>query len=186
MADPDFKEQLDILDKISVSLYRLGISLFSLNLLVYSLLLLGKAGWFNYRSYWEHYIIVGLCISSALCGANIHVYSKSVRTVIAWSSWAGIVIMAAQPTPLFLATGLGFLFITFCGIALKESFCFQVIGLKFIPLFLVPATFLIMFSFWLPASLLLLISSLILAYLSLQKWQMPLHFDIGRKANYQI
>lgn len=186
MADPDFVEKLDVLDKISVSLYRLGISLFSLCLLLYSLILFSKAGWLGTLVSFEHYIIVGLCVSSALSAANIHVYSKAVRAVIAWSSWIGVVIMASQPTELFFAAGLGFLFVTFSGIALKESFCFRVIGLKFIPLFLAPATFLIISQLWLAAGLLLLVSSFILSYLSVQKWKMPLHFDIGKKSNYQI
>ncbi len=174
MADTEYEEKLDFLDKLSVILYRSGISLFSATALAYAFLVLGKSDSFTIPADWEKFTILSFCISTAMAAANIHVYSKVVRIVISWSGLIGILIYAAVPSA------------PFSGIALKESFCFRVTGLKLLPMLLAFSVFSIVYEFAIIAAGLLLISGLISAYLSLCKWKMPLHFDIGMKSKYQI
>lgn len=183
MANPEYQEELDRTDKLSVCLYRVGISLFSLASLVlaalsYEAIAIGSKGSpYELPAYWS------LLIATALCAANIHIYDKKIRMVIAWSGWISI-LLASMLSPVWLT--LGFSFITFSGIALKESFCFKVPGLKLVPVCLVIAVLCMMLSKLLVLSALLLVVGLVMGFLSVKKWQMPLHFDIGIKANYQI
>ncbi len=80
----------------------------------------------------------------------------------------------------------GFMFVCLSGVALKESFCFKVVGLKLVPLLLMVAVagFALNRPVW--SIVVLVIACAILGYLAYEKWKMPLHFDIGNKANYQI
>ncbi|MFV8412428.1 hypothetical protein [Vibrio owensii] len=71
-------------------------------------------------------------------------------------------------------------------IALKESFCFKVPGLKMVPAFLAVATFALWFNLPILAAITMLLAGLVMGFLSFAKWRMPLHFDIGIKANYEI
>ncbi|MGR5092756.1 DUF2301 domain-containing membrane protein [Vibrio maritimus] len=183
MANPEHKEQLDAIDKISVCLYRAGISLFSIAMLVMAALsyegiaILSHASPLDLPSYWL------TLTASALCAANIHVYDKFIRSVIAWSSWIAL-LLAVVSAPLWLT--LGFCFVTFSGIALKESFCFKVPGLKLVPVCLVIAVLCIALNKLVVLCVLFTAVGLVMGYLSVKKWQMPLHFDIGIKANYQV
>jgi len=186
MANPEHEEKLDFLDKVSVSLYRTGISVFSLFLFVYSIVLIGQSGMFNVSATMNHILFVGLACGAMLSAANVHVYNKVVRYVISWSTWLGIFMMLADSTHTIVWLSLGLLFITFSGIALKESFCFKVIGLKLVPILLAVSVFLIFFKLWLISGVLLLVASSVLLYLSKEKWHMPLHFDIGDKSRYQV
>ncbi|WP_241212206.1 DUF2301 domain-containing membrane protein [Vibrio scophthalmi] len=168
---------------MSVCLYRMGISCFSLSLLALSTIL---SGLFTHLSEYYSITLLVICISAALTAANLHVYSKHVRAVICWSAWIGILLMLSDASQSRVWLSLGFLFITFSGIALKESFCFKVLGLKLVPVLLALSTF----SLWLEqpwgGSVLLALAGLVMGNLSIAKWRMPLHFDIGNKANYEI
>ncbi len=186
MANPEHEEVLDFLDKMGVGMYRTGISIFAISLFAFSIELFGKAGLFNVSAFLDHIALSGLAIGAALCAGNIHVYSKNVRYAIAWPGWLGLVILFVDINQVVTWLALGFLFITFSGIALKESYCFKVIGLKFVPIFLGCSVFLMLFKLWLISGVLLIVTSGILAYLSKAKWQMPLHFDIGDKSRYQV
>ena len=183
MANPEYKETLDRLDQVSVCLYRAGISFFALSLLMLSAIL---SGMLPALEGYDSLTLLAICISSALSAANLHVYSKHVRAVICWSAWIGILLMLSDASESRVWLSLGFLFVTFSGIALKESFCFKVLGLKLVPVLLALSTF----SLWLEqpwgGSVLLALAGLVMGYLSIAKWRMPLHFDIGNKANYEI
>ncbi len=183
MANPEHEEILDGIDKLSVCLYRSGISVFALSLIALSAILAS-----NNPSVIDYYPIILLIIgiSAALSGGSIHVYSKMVRVVINWSAWVGLILMVSDPTQLRTWLSLGFIFVTFSGIALKESFCFKVVGLKLIPVLLIAATLSILLKQQIVSSIILAISGLIMGYLSIAKWRMPLHFDIGIKANYEV
>lgn len=180
MANIEHQETLDSLDKLSVCLYRLGISLFALTLIALAMVVYGV---FLQGYQWA---LTSICVAGALSAANVHIYSKRVRVVICWSSWIGLILMVSDFELSRVWLALGFIFVTFSGIALKESFCFKVPGLKLVPVLLATATF----SFWyeLPilAALSMLIAGLIMGYLSIAKWRMPLHFDIGIKDNYEV
>ncbi|WP_162046533.1 DUF2301 domain-containing membrane protein [Vibrio taketomensis] len=182
MADTQHQEQLDSLDKVSVCLYRFGISLFSISLLVLSASLANLFSLANSM----HWALLATSAASALAAANLHVYSKVVRTIIVWSSWLGILLMVGDSGQNYMWLSLGFLFVTFSGIALKESFCFNVTGLKLVPLGLVGCILFLVLDHPLVTSVLLIPTGLIMGYLSYQKWKMPLHFDIGIKAKYQV
>ncbi|MZI91849.1 hypothetical protein F9817_01340 [Vibrio sp. CAIM 722] len=183
MANPEYQDTLDVLDKLSVCFYRLGISLFAFSLFLLGLNFLHRMPQTGVSL---HSSIVIAFISSIICAANIHVYSKVIRFVIQWSTWVSAILIVADYHWQFWWLTLGFIFVTFSGIALKESFCFRVIGLKTIPLFLAPSVLLIFFQWFEIAGILLLLSGVIFTFLSLAKWRMPLHFDIGIKNNYEI
>ncbi|SON49769.1 DUF2301 domain-containing membrane protein [Vibrio tapetis] len=186
MANTEHQEKLDKLDRISVCLYRSGITLFSLALLCYSLVASNKLGLSSLPESLQSASIFVVCISSALAAANLHVYNKHVRAVIVWSAWLGLLIMLCgiQSSVYWLA--LGFIFVTFSGIALKESFCFNVYGLKLVPILLALNTLFVMLEYWQGVMICSAIAGTIMLYLSVQKWRMPLHFDIGNKANYEV
>ncbi|MGP8307954.1 DUF2301 domain-containing membrane protein [Vibrio sp. YIC-376] len=183
MADTDYEETLDILDKLSVCLYRTGISLFALSLIGFSVL---SFGWFSGLDEHYHIVLVMIGISAAFSAANIHIYSKSVRLAISWSSWVGLLIMLSDFDLSRAWLSLGFVFVTFSGIALKESYCFKVPGLKVVPILLAASTFALCFELLTLAAIAMLLAGLIMGYLSIAKWRMPLHFDIGIKAKYEV
>ncbi|MCF7481002.1 DUF2301 domain-containing membrane protein [Vibrio sp. J1-1] len=181
MADIDHQETLDFLDKVSVCLYRAGISLFAVSLVGFSLLT-----WFSDLDSHYRSVLVFIGIAAAFSAANIHVYSKTVRLAISWSSWIGLVLMLSDHDLSRVWLSLGFVFVTFSGIALKESYCFKVPGLKLVPLLLFVVTFVLCFDHLFIASVGMLLAGLIMGYLSIAKWRMPLHFDIGNKAKYEV
>ncbi|MDV6250410.1 DUF2301 domain-containing membrane protein [Vibrio sp. EA2] len=183
MADTEHEEKLDFLDKLSVCLYRLGISVFSLSLLGLSALVFG---WFGGLGEYYRSVLVMIGISAAFSAANIHIYSKTVRLAISWSSWIGLVLMLSDYDLSRVWLSLGFVFVTFSGIALKESYCFKVPGLKFVPILLVVTTLAHYFDFLNVAAIAMLLAGIIMGYLSIAKWRMPLHFDIGNKAKYEV
>lgn len=183
MADTDHKETLDILDKLSVGLYRTGISLFALSLIGFSVL---AFGWFSGLDDHYHSVLVMIGASAALSAANIHIYSKLVRLTISWSSWVGLLIMLSDYDLNRVWLSLGFIFVTFSGIALKESYCFKVTGLKLVPILLTVSTFALFIDLLTIAAITMLLVGMIMGYLSIAKWRMPLHFDIGIKANYEV
>lgn len=176
MANPEYKEKLDGLDKISVCAYRLGISIFAFALLA-------QAAGINGIT--EPFVsTIMLVVATALTAANLHIYDKKVRAIIVWCAWLGLVLMVTMPNIVWLP--LGFIYVTFSGVVLKESFCFRVPGLKFVPMLLAVNIVLLFFNLMALMSILLLLTGMIVVFLAIQKWRMPLHFDIGIKANYQI
>ncbi|MEF1338189.1 hypothetical protein REH81_15615, partial [Vibrio rotiferianus] len=93
MANTEYQETLDLLDKLSVCLYRLGITLFAVALLCFSIIVSGAitSSLFVYQA-----SLIALCVASALSAANIHVYNKHVRAAISWASWIGLVLMVSD------------------------------------------------------------------------------------------
>ncbi len=183
MADIDHQETLDFWDQLSVSLYRAGISLFSLSLIGFSAL---AFGWFGGMD--DHYrsVLVLIAIAAALSAANIHIYSKTVRLVISWSSWVALVSMLSDFDLNRVWLSLGFVFVTFSGIALKESYCFKVPGLKLVPVLLAISVVALCFGFLAIIASATLLAGVIMGYLAIAKWRMPLHFDIGNKSKYEV
>lgn len=167
MADPHIQSPMDIWDKLGVVVYRSG---FVVATVAFALL-----PWQPTVAY------LGLFIAATLTASSLHIYMKSVRTILQYSAWIGLVV-ALLGAPLW---GLGFALVTLGGLAFKENFCFKVIGLNFQPII----CFFLWLSLalhWSPAVMVLaLVSALLFAQLSVKKMQMPLHFDIGDKTKYE-
>ncbi|OBT13427.1 hypothetical protein A9264_07095 [Vibrio sp. UCD-FRSSP16_10] len=184
MANPEHKEQLDGLDKLSVVAYRFGITLFSLALLLLSVIHLLPLFEINVSPIIRNFSFHLVAIAAVLSAANIHVYDKKARMMITWPTWLGLLLFILFPSREWLY--IGFLFVTFTGIALKESYCFKIKALNFLPLLLVVSVL----ALWMEEptlfGLLVAISGVIFVVLSAAKWRMPLHFDIGNKSNYQV
>ena len=182
MADPQHEEELDGLDQSTVRLYRSGLSLAPLALLLTA----GLEVWGKPLQPTLTLCSMGIVLSVAC----MHLYDKRIRWVIASSSWTGAVLQLSAPLApdssqhLLWCAGQGFLFVSLSALALKEQFCFRVPLLKAVPLFL--AVSLIPLTFQIPGSGVPLgITGLVLAALAIQKWKMPLHFDIGDRGLYQ-
>ncbi len=185
MANIEHVETLDSLDKVSVITYRLGITLFSFTLFLSSLAIADDIALVLIDGSLKEFAFISLALSAAMSAANLHVYDKKIRMIITWSAWIGLVLLILLDDSHFFWLPVGFLFITFSGIALKESFCFKVIGLKLIPFLLCIATLMLAMEVWLITLICLTLAGVIFLFLAIQKWKMPLHFDIGNKANYQ-
>ncbi|OCH13987.1 DUF2301 domain-containing membrane protein [Aliivibrio fischeri] len=187
MTSIDHIEKLDALDKLSVVTYRTGITLFGITLIVFSLAIADDIGFILIKNdYLMELALALFAVSSAMSAANLHVYDKKVRLIITWSAWIGLVLLITVDSEILAWLPIGFLCACFSGIALKESFCFKVIGLKAIPFLLCISILMLAIEVWLIAIICLFLSGIIFIFLAIQKWKMPLHFDIGNKANYQI
>ena len=81
---------------------------------------------------------------------------------------------------------LGGALVTLGGLCFKEYFCFRVPLLNLQPAFVAALWFAWVFEGgWITRILSLIVGGLLLI-LAVQKWRMPLHFDIGDKTKYQI
>lgn len=181
MADPDHIPELDGFDRFTVRLYRSGLVLASLGVA----LVAGLAG-FGHDTQPAWPVVLG---GTALSVANMHLYDKRVRWVIGAATHVGAFLLVTgfvADVLLLRQAGLGFVYVSLSAFALKEQFCFRIPGLRLVPLFL--ATSLIPLVFGVPAATALLsgLAMFPLTVLSLAKWRMPLHFDVGNKAHYQI
>jgi len=181
MADPQHVEKLDFIDVITVMLYRCGISIAVFALLIPLLE-------YSYPGLYYLYLPL-LAMSAGLIASSLHIYNKEIRWAISFSAWLALMLFPlvwrAQQEFLMLAIN-GLLFVTISGIALKESFCFRIPGLKLVPVLLIVA----LFANWQDYEAASLISHTIaggiLLMMCVLKWRMPLHFDIGDKSRYQI
>lgn len=182
MADPHIKEKLDLWDKISISVYRTGIVLSGFALIALSVEQL-------FYPYGFKQIVLILGLGSIFQAATLHIYMKSVRTVLVAATWIAIWLLALSltATNVWIAYfALGGFFVTHAGLALKESLCFSLFILKLIPIILVVTWFLIVFSHSeIAAACLLLVGGLYL-YMGWEKIKMPLHFDLGERTKYEI
>lgn len=160
---------MDGLDKLSVTLYRLGFTL---------------AAPATAALPWLEFPLTSqlLLICAALCASSLHIYLKSVRLLLQCATWVGL-ICALVGFPLI---GLGGAFITLGGLCFKEQFCFKVPGLQLQPIFLAGLWFSLAFNLAMASQLLSAVAALLFFVTSIAKWRMPLHFDIGDKTKYEI
>ncbi len=83
MANPEIESPLDGIDKLTVSLYRLGLSAAALLLLcrgaalLSGMALLPSAQW-----------LMLLAVASAICGFSLHIYDKRIRLILQGFGWA--------------------------------------------------------------------------------------------------
>lgn len=169
MADPHIESPMDRLDHLTVIIYRLG---FTFACPVIALLP------------WKELIntesLVFVC--AAMCASSLHIYMKSFRLLLQMATWVGLVV-ALLGWPMI---GLGGAFITLGGLCFKEYFCFRIPGLPFQPLLLAALWFCLQFEQSDAAKVIAVICSLLFLLVSIAKWRMPRHFDIGDKSKYEI
>ena len=191
MADPQFEEKLDGLDRLTVRLYRLGLALAGGTLLASGgMALFGGEGLG---------LLPLMALACALIASSMHIYDKQIRWFLMGSTWSALMLYPAisqwlPHTSLFVGVQ-GLLFVTLSGIALKEQYCFKILALKWVPGLLVGSIFSLgIAEFW-PETLgwfnwlygaTGLAAGGLYSIMAVAKWRQPLHFDIGEKAKYQI
>ena len=181
MANPEHTPQLDGFDRFTVRLYRSGLALASAGVAV----LAGLCGTEAALSP----AVAAIFLGTLLSVLNMHLYDKRVRWVIAAAGLLGAVlgyVGAIFGVTLVEQAGLGFIFVALSGFALKEQFCFRIPGLRLVPLFLAVGLIPLVLGWGLGAALCFGLAALPLSVLSVAKWRMPLHFDVGDKSRYQI
>ena len=169
MADPHIKSEMDWLDYVTVVLYRIGF-VFAFPAI---LLLPWDIG----------YPMLNIVfVAAMLCASCLHIYVKSFRLLLQMATWVGLGCVVLG-FPIF---GLGGAFITLGGLCFKEYFCFKVPGLQAQPLILAALWFSMVFELTIAAKILAAIAALLFLVVSIAKWRMPLHFDIGDKTKYEV
>ena len=123
MADPHHIPVLDGFDRWTVQVYRAGLATSSVGLLgLAAALLLDPTG--SWRTGAQVLVVAG-CALSISC---MHLYDKRIRWVIAASGWTGaVLLLTAQGAPASIGhwihhAGLGFVFVSLSGFAVKEQF----------------------------------------------------------------
>lgn len=178
MANPEIESELDGIDSLSVCLYRLGLSLAALLLVCRGAsLLIGQD--FLPPAIW----LAAMAVASGVCGLCLHIYDKRIRFILQATAWGGLMLSACGAPDVLV---LGAVLATLSGLAFKEQFCFAIPGIKAVPLLLPLLWGLEWTRFAWATALVALVSGLLLGLLSLAKWRMPLHFDIGDRGRYQL
>ncbi|GLO63738.1 hypothetical protein MACH09_42460 [Vibrio sp. MACH09] len=169
MADPHIESPMDWIDHTTVIIYRLGLTLaiptvallpWGIDLPIQQLIML----------------------AAAMCASSLHIYMKSFRLLLQMATWVGLVLVILG----FPMIGLGGAFITLGGLCFKEYFCFKIPGLPFQPLLLAGLWFAMQFGWTTEAKVIASASAILFLMVSVAKWRMPRHFDIGDKNNYEV
>ncbi|MCI5149251.1 MAG: hypothetical protein D3916_07680 [Candidatus Electrothrix sp. MAN1_4] len=188
MAHPKHTPNMTSLDNMTVALYRTGLTIAAVTSLVYSIeRILGI------QILGVFYLPV-FAAGIALASANIHLYDSRFRWFFPFVGWIGFVILTfaytlkgATPFASTLADlSLGFFYVGAGMFALKESFCFRIIGLPLVPFFLCASIFNRLLGFSSAEVYFLLPAGCLMTWLCIAKWRMPLHFDIGDKSLYSL
>ncbi len=187
MADPDHVPDMDTFDRLTVVMYRLGLVTSAVGLAL--LASRGVTAGASLASWIPHGVILA---GTALAVAHLHLYDKRIRWMIGLSAWTGAAFCFVGASTAGTAAhwlghaGLGFLFVSLSGLALKERLCFRIPGLRLVPV-LLAASLVPLLAGWATAGALLLGAAAgIYAVLAWSKLRMPLHFDVGNKASYQV
>lgn len=185
MADPHHIASLDAHDVRTVRLYRAGLVVSAFALVVGGALAVMNPE--RLPLAW-----VGVFAGAALSAGDMHLYDKRIRWVIGGAGWLGGVLMLLGGALGGLAghwvghAGLGFVFVTLSGFALKEQYCFRIPFLRVVPLLLATGLIPLLARQGIPAGLLLGLAGGLYGALALAKLRMPLHYDIGDKSAYEI
>ncbi|STY62506.1 DUF2301 domain-containing membrane protein [Mannheimia haemolytica] len=168
MADPHIQSPMDVWDYVTVIIYRSGFVLATIMLLL--------------LPYYSQIAQLGLLIAGTMLASSLHLYAKSFRLIFQFSVWIGL-LCAVLNFPLL---ALGAMLLVIGGLSYKEYFCFRVFGLNFQPLLVAVLWAALTLEWHLLVQILSIVCGLLLLVLSIQKWRMPLHFDIGDKSKYQV
>lgn len=168
MADPHIISPMDNWDKATVICYRTG---FSLAAIMLALL-----------PFQPEIAQFGLLSAGAMLASSLHIYLKHIRLSLQFVLWIGLLCQIFGLPALALGSAL----LVIGGLSYKEYFCFRVFGLQFQPILVALLWLTLQFKLDSLSLILSLLTALLTAVLSLQKWRMPLHFDIGDKSKYQV
>jgi uncharacterized integral membrane protein len=182
MADPNIKETLALVDKVTITLYRIGMLISGLAMIALALQLLFYPLWFKQA-------LIFFALGAILQSSSLHIYNKNIRWFLVMASWLGCWFLSISLAITGLWStylSLGLFIITFSGLAYKESFCFSLTVLKALPILLTLSWFLIIFSFNQWAALSLLFSGGLYLYMAWRKIKMPFHFYFGDRSKYEV
>ncbi|MDP8100006.1 DUF2301 domain-containing membrane protein [Pasteurella atlantica] len=168
MADPHIKSPMDYLDYLTVIVYRCGFVLAGMMVLL--------------LPYQPNIAQIGILVAAVCCASSLHIYLKSFRLLLQFATWIALLCQILG----FEALALGGTLVTLGGLAFKEYFCFKVPLLNLQPLFVALLWFAIQLNILLATQIISVIVGGLFIILAIQKWRMPLHFDIGDKTKYQI
>ena len=168
MADPHIKSPMDGWDTITVIIYRTGFILAA----IFTALL----------PYKPQIALPGVLLAATCCASSLHIYLKHIRLLLQMATWTALLCQMFGLPEL----ALGAAFFTLGGLAFKEYFCFKIFLLNIQPLFVGLLWVTLFFDFTFLSQLLSAICALLLLLLGIQKWRMPLYFDIGDKGKYQV
>ena len=166
MADPHIKSPMDFWDYLTVIIYRSGFVLATLAIFL--------------LPYQSEIAIRGLLIACTMLASSLHLYLKQFRLIFQFAAWIGLLCFIFN-LPMI---ALGAMLLVIGGLSYKEYFCFRIFGLNAQPIFVAILWF--VFEQALLVRIFSIIIGILLLILSIQKWRMPLHFDIGDKTKYQV
>ncbi|WP_443091051.1 DUF2301 domain-containing membrane protein [Basfia succiniciproducens] len=168
MADPHIRSPMDAWDYLTVCIYRSGFVLAA----IFTALL----------PYYPDIAQTGLLVAAVFCASSLHLYLKNFRLILQFATWIALLCrLFSQPELAF-----GGALLTLGGLCFKEYFCFRILGLNLQPVFVALLWGSVVLEFSLAINILSAISAVLFLLLSIQKWRMPLHFDIGDKTKYQV
>ncbi|MCX2960503.1 DUF2301 domain-containing membrane protein [Rodentibacter caecimuris] len=168
MADPHIQSPMDIWDKITVIIYRLGFIIAAFSILLLTWL--------------PSLAEITVLIAAICCASSLHIYLKHFRLTFQFATWLGLVCYILGWHEL----ALGGAFVTLGGLCFKEYFCFRVPLLNLQPIFVAILWFAWVFEGGIITRILSIIVGMLMLLLAIQKCRMPLHFDIGDKTKYQV
>lgn len=168
MADPHIKSPMDFWDYLTVSVYRSGFVV----AMVFMFLL----------PYLGEIAQKGLIVAGVMLASSMHLYLKQYRLIFQFVVWIGL-LLAVFNSPLL---ALGAMLVAVGGLSYKEYFCFRVFGLNAMPILVMILWIAVALNIQVLMQVMSAICGVLLLVLSIQKWRMPLHFDIGDKIKYQV
>lgn len=168
MADPHIQSPMDFWDYLTVIIYRSGFIIATLMIFL--------------LPYQSELAQKGLLVAGTMLGSSLHLYLKQFRLIFQFAAWIGL-LCAIFNLP---SLAFGAMLLVIGGLSYKEYFCFRIFGLNFQPILVGILWFAVLFEQTMLIQILSGICGLLLLILTIQKWRMPLHFDIGDKTKYQI
>ncbi|MCI5224092.1 MAG: hypothetical protein D3924_15830 [Candidatus Electrothrix sp. AR4] len=187
MATPKHTPDMEPLDRMTVVLYRTGLSIVALTTLLYSIERI--IGLEILGVFYLPFFAIGI----ALAAADVHLYDPKFRWFIPFMAWIGFMLLSfayvlkeSGSVHILETFSLAFFYLAAAMFAVKESFCFQIKGLNLVPFLLLGSVLCRMFHIALLEPYLLVLAALLLTWLVIEKWRMPLHFDIGDKSRYVL
>lgn len=168
MADPHIQSPMDFWDYLTVIIYRSGFIIATLMIFL--------------LPYQSEPAQKGLLVAGTMLGSSLHLYLKQFRLIFQFAAWIGLLCAIFNLPNL----AFGAMLLVIGGLSYKEYFCFRIFGLNFQPILVGGVWFAVLFEQTILIQILSGICGLLLLILTIQKWRMPLHFDIGDKTKYQI